>query len=446
MAQRSVLKRGAKEVPEGLRLCRLVDMSINGSPTKNAKDLKPPPSSQQSWDSEKLLQEPSESFPPVVSPKILADCLGGYRRCFTNEALAEVVCVCCSERVFKHVAVRMPLTDFLNVFETYLEPKDEFVKNIVSEHFSTEWSIGDEVYRVPVWFFEKFSAQVPSVSLRRIAKAMSKILVEELGFVIPTPGNLFCDVCMVCLKSVKAGKVPEFALANDCWVGEVPAVLQGLTVIEQFLISLVAVHGAVIALRGSGPIDCRQHGAKGNFITLPLDPTSTQGALDLADGTVQLPRTEAELMQTILVQYYGRRFGSDKVVIGKLLKVRRVRVGEAIAWLLANNREYSSARLVEERLAALPEDAVPPSFLQENLQLIDDRDVLLNESQNGDRQSYTGDEGKETSEGEDVVLESSGFLDAAGSSVESNLMKESAIRNSYLRVGKYVGIFAFNSD
>jgi hypothetical protein len=48
---------------------------------------------------------------------------------------------------------------------------------------------------------------------------------------------------------------------------------------------------------------------------------------------------------------------------------------------------------------------------------------LLNESQNGDRQSYTGDEGKETSEGEDVVLESSGFLDAAGSSVESNLMK-----------------------
>jgi hypothetical protein len=25
-------------------------------------------------------------------------------------------------------------------------------------------------------------------------------------------------------------------------------------------------------------------------------------------------------------------------------------------------------------------------------------------------------------------------------------MKESAIRNSYLRVGKYVGIFAFNSD
>ena len=56
MAQRSVLKRGAKEVPEGLRLSRLVDMCINGSPTKNAKELKPPPSSQQSWDSEKLLQ------------------------------------------------------------------------------------------------------------------------------------------------------------------------------------------------------------------------------------------------------------------------------------------------------------------------------------------------------------------------------------------------------
>ena len=68
------------------------------------------------------------------------------------------------------------------------------------------------------------------------------------------PGPVFeksCSkVCLTCLKDLKRGKVPKFALVNGNWIGDVPVELQGLTMLEQMLISRLRHSGPNVRPRG----------------------------------------------------------------------------------------------------------------------------------------------------------------------------------------------------
>lgn len=72
----------------------------------------------------------------------------------------------------------------------------------------------------------------------------NRILIDKLGISIENDIRL----CQCCYKQLSKGRLPREALANFRWVGDVPEPLQGLTWIEELLISRARVCGSIMRL------------------------------------------------------------------------------------------------------------------------------------------------------------------------------------------------------
>ncbi|KAA1479977.1 hypothetical protein DENSPDRAFT_789765, partial [Dentipellis sp. KUC8613] len=68
-------------------------------------------------------------------------------------------------------------------------------------------------------------------------------------------------VCAACSKQLKRGTVPELALVNGNWVGEIPSELQGLSFAEKLLVARVRHNYCVFKVVKSG-----QHKMKANAV------------------------------------------------------------------------------------------------------------------------------------------------------------------------------------
>ncbi|CAN0479761.1 unnamed protein product [Scytosiphon promiscuus] len=58
-------------------------------------------------------------------------------------------------------------------------------------------------------------------------------------------------VCKDCHKSLSNNKIPQAALANGFWVGDMPQEFDGATVIERAVANAVRAKGHVIATRAT---------------------------------------------------------------------------------------------------------------------------------------------------------------------------------------------------
>ncbi|KAF8902344.1 hypothetical protein CPB84DRAFT_1642036, partial [Gymnopilus junonius] len=75
--------------------------------------------------------------------------------------------------------------------------------------------------------------EIPGVT-RAECSSSSRTISEYKGPVL----DYTCDrVCFDCQMAIKNGKVPRMALANDLWIGEVPAVLKDLRFVEKMLVA-----------------------------------------------------------------------------------------------------------------------------------------------------------------------------------------------------------------
>ncbi|KZV60464.1 hypothetical protein PENSPDRAFT_567066, partial [Peniophora sp. CONT] len=64
-------------------------------------------------------------------------------------------------------------------------------------------------------------------------------------------------VCKACLRPLSKGKIPDLALVNGNWIGEVPRELRGLTLLEQMLIARVRHNACVLKVHASGQYKLR---------------------------------------------------------------------------------------------------------------------------------------------------------------------------------------------
>ncbi|KAF9230628.1 hypothetical protein BU15DRAFT_22281, partial [Melanogaster broomeanus] len=153
---------------------------------------------------------------------------------------------------------------------------------------------------------------------------------------------------------------PRLALANGLWIGRVPWQLQVLTFCEQLLVALLYPRVYVFKLypkkvagiRSTGNL---QWGMRGNVCTYELN---MQGIVSMLEGRL-MPRSVAVLASLISLTFIG--VGElPKTWMGKMFRVRRHIVCEALLWLKANNPTYYGNIEVDEgRLQRLPEDDVP---------------------------------------------------------------------------------------
>jgi hypothetical protein len=175
--------------------------------------------------------------------------------------------------------------------------------------------------------------------------------------------SVMVNVCSLCLghlrSKIKTGP-PRLALANGLWIGRVPWQLQVLTFSEQLLVALLYPRVYVFKLfpkkiAGTRSTENLQRGMRGNICTYEL---SSPGITSMLQGHL-MPRPPSILASLISVTFIG--VGKlPKTWMGKMFRVRRHTVSDALLWLKENNtRYYGSVEIDEQRLVELPEDGVP---------------------------------------------------------------------------------------
>ena len=79
-------------------------------------------------------------------------------------------------------------------------------------------------------------------------------------------------LCNDCLGCLHRGRVPDLALSNHLFLGEVPPELQDLAVVEESMIALCRAKCCIVHLKANGKeyaSHSAQCGAKGNLIIYP---------------------------------------------------------------------------------------------------------------------------------------------------------------------------------
>ncbi|KAH6880579.1 hypothetical protein BKA70DRAFT_1072848, partial [Coprinopsis sp. MPI-PUGE-AT-0042] len=83
-----------------------------------------------------------------------------------------------------------------------------------------------------------------TLNVSRTTRTTSEQQIERLHGPIVDPDAQ--GICSDCLKEVKQGRRPKYALANGFWLGQIPTELQGLTMAEQLLIARLRRNRCII--------------------------------------------------------------------------------------------------------------------------------------------------------------------------------------------------------
>ncbi|KAF8227789.1 hypothetical protein L208DRAFT_1041701, partial [Tricholoma matsutake] len=140
-------------------------------------------------------------------------------------------------------------------------------------------------------------------------------------------------LCHPCSHSLHGGKLPCAALSNHTFLGDVPEVLQDLTVIEESIIVLVRAKCYIVQLKADNEdvsVPNLQRGMRGHVIMYP-QKTSTIAK--------QLPCLIKDIVTPICVLFIGSSPPTKKWLKekAKLLTVRADCIRQALVWLKPHN-------------------------------------------------------------------------------------------------------------
>jgi hypothetical protein len=189
------------------------------------------------------------------------------------------------------------------------------------------------------------------LSISEAAASRGTATIEGLALYDTCEGGTACATCQSCSADLDWFVVPRFALSSKWNVGVAPVELSGLTLLEQLLITkqfhvmvIVTVYGSV----GGGDL-------RFSFDARPFaQPSGGYHAQ-------QLPLPDY-LQHAVLAVEFQKRLNVD-ISFLPCLRVCSGRVRSALRWLKANNCLYRDVVIVEDRLASLPEDGVPASWI-----------------------------------------------------------------------------------
>ncbi|KAF8441077.1 hypothetical protein L210DRAFT_3369423, partial [Boletus edulis BED1] len=167
-------------------------------------------------------------------------------------------------------------------------------------------------------------------------------------------------ICHSCFYDIKAAKLPSSALANNLWVGDVPAELSVLSLPEQVLVSRYYAASYIVKLyprsRGSGSSSGQMfnNALRGNVASYRMN---TADIASMIEGDL-LPHHPNILAATIGITLVGAKNVPDRCLPG-FLRVSCQCVRDALVFLKNNNPFYQHVQISEENLLLLPDDNVP---------------------------------------------------------------------------------------
>ncbi|KAF8124056.1 hypothetical protein EV363DRAFT_1178578 [Boletus edulis] len=171
-------------------------------------------------------------------------------------------------------------------------------------------------------------------------------------------------ICHTCFNDIKAAKLPSCALANDLWIGNIPAELSVLSLPEQVLISRYYAASYIVKLY---PRSKGGHTSSGQIFNSALRGNVASYRMNTADVASMiegdlLPHHPNVLAATIGVTLVGAKNVPDRSLPG-FLRVSRQRVRDALVFLKNNNPFYARIQISDENLSLLPDNDIPGQLL-----------------------------------------------------------------------------------
>ena len=284
----------------------------------------------------------SESdFLSVPSADVIKDCYQQFFEATSNDTMQSMVCSVCARRM------RVAISNFRDVPLNAIPNRHRLQP--AHPHSNTELVQG--------------------------------MLLEPSTIGVPDdiPFARLCSQCWTALQS-QSNHPPRYALANGLWLGEVPFLLDQLTMPEHLLIARKFPRVYIMKLFARsrrGHPDTLQQALKGNVSTFDLN---THKIVDMLDGTL-LPQRPDILPSVLSICYVGRRLPSRDSLRGTF-RVRRSVVRQALIWLKVHNSKYYGDITVDDgRLSQLPSDDIPEEIWSTIRH--DAEDVHIDEEQAG---------------------------------------------------------------
>lgn len=169
------------------------------------------------------------------------------------------------------------------------------------------------------------------------------IMIDDLGILEDGSEGPKVVLCSTCHHSLTINKEkPLDSLANYRWIGKVPEELQGLSWIEESLISRAHLIGKIVRLQNRNATS--YFAIKGHMVLVPQD---TRKLVDL------LPGSPDSLLDSIRVVWVGKD-EPDKSHLHKYFTVKTERVRKALEWLCHHNEDYHEVQIDEDELQRWP--------------------------------------------------------------------------------------------
>jgi hypothetical protein len=218
----------------------------------------------------------------------------------------------------------------------------------------------------------RFGIHIQFLAILGPSASSSSSFYYENGIILYTSGLFqqnkvnMCTICQKCHDALSKEHIPKFSVANNMWLGNVPAELQGLTIPEEKLISLYRHNSCIIKLHSPfHSTTTAQAALKGNCISF------LQNVPNIVNS---LPLTLDDLCDTLKVIFVGAR-PPERIHLRKILTVRKKKIIQALQWLKKHNVLYRNIDINLKNIDQLPEDDVPECIMSTMEQRIGDEEI-----------------------------------------------------------------------
>jgi hypothetical protein len=184
--------------------------------------------------------------------------------------------------------------------------------------------------------------EVPGITRQERFKASEKI--REFPIAIDHSSNKVCNICRPFLPR---GIIPQYALAQGLWLGEVPEELSSLRYIEKMLVSRIRHSWCSIRI-ASGMRKMKAHAIS---YKQPLPKVYSI-----------LPPPKDDIEEVLAIMFTGPCKPSAADFKRTPFLVRRNHVKKALEWLVLNHADYDGVTISVEHLNNYPEDMPPVSI------------------------------------------------------------------------------------
>ncbi|CAF4614751.1 unnamed protein product, partial [Rotaria sp. Silwood2] len=199
----------------------------------------------------------------------------------STSELAATTCAVCNVRTPAKDSEKLSISKIPNIhlFKVFEELNDLII-NIQSpslQHSRSDREISTNNNNIKITGYAKNPSTFDSPSFY----CQNNVILYKSGLFQQNKVDM-CILCQKCHGALSKGSIPKFSAANNMWLGDIPAELEGLTIPEEKLISLYRHNSCIIKLHSPfHSTTTAQTALKGNCISFVQNVPNIVNSLPL---------------------------------------------------------------------------------------------------------------------------------------------------------------------